>query len=70
MIHSWKPAQDRQSVNTFAFSMTLANSPLHMKHCFGVMRRKQSPLFKECALGSTKRTCTCLRPASQSDQKV
>lgn len=46
--------------------MTLANSPLHMKQCFGVKRRKQSPLFREWAVGSTKRTWTCLRPAHSS----
>lgn len=50
------------SFSTLAFSMTLANSPLHMKQCFGVIRRKQSPLFREWAVGSIKRTWTCLRP--------
>lgn len=47
--------------------MTLANSPLHMKQCFGVKRRKQSPLFREQAVGSTKRTWTCLRPAHNNN---
>lgn len=46
--------------------MTLANSPLHIKQCFGVMRRKQSPLFREWAVGSIKRTWTCLRPTDKA----
>lgn len=53
-------------VTTLAFSMTFANSPLHMKQCLGVMRRKQSPLLRERAVGSTKRTWTCLRPAGEA----
>lgn len=55
---------------TLAFSMTLANSPLHMKQCFGVMRRKQSPLFREWAVGSTKRTWMCLRPTGTTQIQV
>lgn len=37
-----------------------------MKQCFGVMRRKQSPLFRELAVGSIKRTWTCLRPTNKA----
>lgn len=59
-----------ERVTTFAFSMTLANSPLHMKQCFGVMRRKQSPLFREWAVGSTKRTWMCLRPTDKAATNV
>lgn len=42
--------------------MTLANSPVQMKQWCGVMSRKQSPLFREDALGSTSLVWTCRRP--------
>ena len=45
-------------VCTLAFSMTLANSPVQMKQWCGVMSRKQSPLFRDEARGSTRRVCT------------
>jgi len=38
---------------TLAFSMTLENSPIHRKQWSGVTSRKQSPLFRDDALGST-----------------
>lgn len=38
---------------TFAFSITFENSPIQTKHCSGVTNRKQSPLFRDDALGST-----------------
>ena len=47
---------------TLFFSMTLANSPVQMKQWWGVMSRKQSPLFREDALGSTSLVWTCRRP--------
>lgn len=56
----------RLKTNTLAFSMTFANSPLHMKQYLGVIRRKQSPLLRDRADGSTKRTWTCLRPADEA----
>lgn len=38
---------------TLALSITLENSPIQTKQCSGVTNRKQSPLFKDEALGST-----------------
>lgn len=43
----------RDTAVTLAFSMTLENSPIHTKQCSGVTNRKQSPLFREDARGST-----------------
>lgn len=47
---------------TLFFSMTFANSPVQTKQWCGVMSRKQSPLFREDALGSTSRVWTWRRP--------
>lgn len=47
---------------TLFFSMTFANSPVQTKQWCGVMSRKQSPLFREGALGSTSRVWTWRRP--------
>lgn len=47
---------------TLFFSMTFANSPAQMKQKWGVMSRKQSPLFREDALGSTSLVWTWRRP--------
>lgn len=47
---------------TLFFSMTFANSPVQTKQWCGVTSRKQSPLFREGALGSTSRVWTWRRP--------
>lgn len=52
----------RRGNQTLFFSMTLANSPVHTKQWCGVMSRKQSPLFREDARGSTSLVWTCRRP--------
>lgn len=49
---------------TFAFSWSLANSPLHRMQCCGVTSRKQSPLFSDLTEGSTSLTCTCRLPVN------
>ena len=54
-------------IPTFAFSMTLANSPTHRKQWWGESRRKQSPLLREEARGSTSRVCTCLLPEHEAE---
>lgn len=50
--------------DTLAFSLSLANSPLHAMQCSGVTSRKQSPLLSERAEGSTRRAWTCQLPVT------
>lgn len=54
---------------TLAFSMTFANSPIQIKQYWGVTRRKQSPLFRDEALGSTSLVWTCRRPSSSEKEE-
>lgn len=45
--------ETRAAAPTLALSMTFENSPIQTTQCSGVTNRKQSPLFREDALGST-----------------
>ena len=61
-----KTGSPARAVLTLALSMTLENSPIQRKQWSGVTSRKQSPLFRDDALGSTSLVWTWRRPGEKT----